>query len=497
MPDREAGVQRSHGLLEDHRKLLSAQRAQRFLVGEIDAAAVQPERAALDVRARRKQAHQGQDRQRLAAARLADQTQRFRGHEIETQVADERALLRALAGDDAQAAHRHHGRARRVGEGGLERGLVAPQPGELAMRRPCPGLDRRVAQRVAQQAEREDRQRHHAAAGHQQPREVVEARRRVEDAATPGGRRRLHAETEKADAGLHDHRNGRDQRQLHDHRTHDAGQHMAQDDRRVGQAGDARRLDVELVAHIERGAADHPRDAGRSDDAERHHRGEHRTVEHGQHGQRDDDHRQGLKQIRDLADHGIGAAAEVARGQAHADAQQRGHDQRLNHARERGQRAVEHAAQHVAPQFVATEPMLGGGQLLDRQQVLLERIERRHLVGEQAHRDDRRQPDDGDPCERLAQQPRDEAPGHGDACRCARCGGRRCRAHLSTLRTSCSPARREHSHLGLRPDTDSPCGLAVACRRPSASGRWRPGVLIGAPYALRAVPPSGSIRTWG
>ena len=37
------------------------------------------------------------------------------------------------------------------------------------------------------------------------------------------------------------------------------------------------------------------------------------------------------------------------------------------------------------------------------------------------------------------------------------------------------PRRGRVSALGLRPDTDRPCGLSVACRRTSDSGRWRPG----------------------
>ena len=35
-------------------------------------------------------------------------------------------------------------------------------------------------------------------------------------------------------------------------------------------------------------------------------------------------------------------------------------------------------------------------------------------------------------------------------------------------------AREVAASSGVRPDTDSPCGLSVACRTTAASGRWHP-----------------------
>ena len=81
--DRVDGIERRHRLLQDQADLAAADRAHRPLVERQEVAPVEPHRAADDPSRRVDQTQDRQRRQRLAAARLADQGQRLAGVERE------------------------------------------------------------------------------------------------------------------------------------------------------------------------------------------------------------------------------------------------------------------------------------------------------------------------------------------------------------------------------------------------------------------------------
>ena len=86
--DREHRVERGHRVLEDHRDLAAADRAQLLVVQREQVAAAEHRRAARDATVPREDPEQGERGDALAAARLADDPERLAGSDVERDPVD-------------------------------------------------------------------------------------------------------------------------------------------------------------------------------------------------------------------------------------------------------------------------------------------------------------------------------------------------------------------------------------------------------------------------
>ena len=198
---------------------------------------------------------------------------------------------------------------------------------------------------------------------------------------------------------------------MNDHRAKNARQNVRQDDTRIAKAGDSGGGDVEFLADAEHHAAHDARHTGRAKNAERDHGCRHRLAEDTQYGQQHHNDGDGLKEADILYDDAIPPTAEIAGAEAEQHADQADDRQRLNDADEARGRAVQQAAQDITSERVGAEQMLHARQLLDREQILIERVIARDLTGEQSANNDDCDPDQGKERKRTTKQPGEEAGG--------------------------------------------------------------------------------------
>ena len=405
--DRERRIEARLRLLRDVRERAAAQRVELALAHRQQLALVPAHAAGDRLEAGGQQPQQRERRDALAAAGLADDAERLARQHVEAHALDEQPLAVPAGERNRQVAHRQQrvlarrcGRAARRGPR-LQLGAAAARPRPARARAVH---HRRVAHGVAEQAEREDRERDHGARRDQQPRLLLGHRRCLRDHAAPRRRRRVGRQPQVGDRRLEQQRVGGEHRRLHDDRPGHARQHVAHDDPPVGQARRARRRHVQLVAHLQRRAAHDAQHDRRAEDPERHHRRVLVARQHGQHDEDQDDPRDREQQLGPAAQQAVGPAAYVAgrEPERHADCE---HDRdALDDRLQAAQAAVQQAAQHIAPERVGAEQVVRSRSGEEAREVLLERIVRRDQRCQQAGEDEQREEPERRDRDRPAQQ---------------------------------------------------------------------------------------------
>ena len=157
----------------------------------------------------------------------------------------------------------------------------------------------------------------------------------------------------------YENRHRREKRKLHQHRTENARDNVADHDRGIAEPADARGLDVELAAHIETTLRTTRIMPAEPSSPTVDHRGQHIVMEDSEHGQQNHDRRQRKHEVDDLIDHAIQPPAVIARRDAEADADHARDDHRLRDADERRPAAVKQQAEHIAAERIRAEPMRG------------------------------------------------------------------------------------------------------------------------------------------
>src|SRR4051812_19627241 len=230
----------------------------------------------------------------------------------------------------------------------------------------------RVAQSVAEDVEREDRDGDHDSREQAEPRVAREHVLTVRDHRPPRGMRRLHAGAEEREPDLGEDRIRDDQREQHDDRGGDIGEQLREHDSQRARSLRGRGLDELAVAQRKDLPSQRSPDVGdehECDDAYRDpeaaggdverpagedpETGDDRVVEAidrkcGTERDPEQDDREGPDQVEEPRDDPVRSAAEVGGEQREDDGQDGGDRGRGEADHERGAAAVEKAGAHVA-----------------------------------------------------------------------------------------------------------------------------------------------------
>ena len=227
--------------------------------------------------------------------------------------------------------------------GGRWRRRVASDHRALDGRQPAPfgaaGARRtaqaeHVAQTVADDVEREDRERDRGAGDEQLPRRFVQRPGiRVGEHPPPGRGRRTRSETQEAQARFRQERARDTERRRDQQRRPDIRQDpMAEDSASVAASG-ARRLDERFFTHDERGAAHQTRQTEHEHDRQRQDHVPRARAENAGHRQREHERREAQPTIGNSHQHAVEPAAGVPGHEPEHEADRhRDHDHRQAHA---------------------------------------------------------------------------------------------------------------------------------------------------------------------
>ena len=164
-----------------------------------------------------------------------------------------------------------------------------------------------------QQVERQDKDENRQARDNREPGRAFQQRRTLVEVATPGGRRRLHAHAEVAQARLREHRESEAERRLDDERRRRVRHDVANHDSRVRRAERARGEHVVAFAQREHLAAGQPGEDRNGRDSDGDHHVRQARAQHRDDGERQDDAWEGDERVQDAHDQFVHRAAEVAR----------------------------------------------------------------------------------------------------------------------------------------------------------------------------------------
>ena len=319
----------------------------------------------------RQQPRERERRQRLAAARLADDADEVSAVEREAHVVDGHELpgvglerhrevldRRSTSSPSGSAAR---GSARRT------RGLRAAEtlaPGAWnasAIASPSIANVTPAMVMAARGRQGDDRSRV----------ELVEA---LGEHAAPVEVGRLDAEAEEAERRQRDQREADRHGRLDDQRLRDVGQDVAGDDPPPADADRARGRDVVGRHDLHRQRLRHARERRHGRDRDREHRLDAAWAEHGRDEQRDDQRGERDRPVDDVHQRGAQRAARDRRGRAH-QAPEHGRDRRArDREHEREPRRHERPCEHVAAEVVRSEPVRGGRRLPRVRRVELGRL---------------------------------------------------------------------------------------------------------------------------
>ena len=245
--DGEAGIERGHRLLKDHRDVLARDLAAVPRAHRQQIRAVEAHRVGLDLRRQRQQAHHREHRDRLARAGFADDREHLVAIDRHVDAVDrlERAAARGEGDGEIADFEQRHRQLRRIF-------------GSSASRRPSPV-----------EVDRDDGDQDRKARQRDDPGIGADEFARIGEHRAPFRRRRLRAEAEEAEARRLEDGVGDAERGLHDQRREAIRQHGREHQPQRPDAGDARGGDIILVEFAERRGAHQPDVARQIDDRHR------------------------------------------------------------------------------------------------------------------------------------------------------------------------------------------------------------------------------------
>ena len=251
------------------------------------------------------------------------------------------------------------------------RNFVLPLLGEDRLPLPPQFRIERVPEAVAQQVEGE----HHAHEGEAGDGEQVGRQRhvgaRVGEHGPPFGGGRGHADAQKTQARRHAD-GGRDEEGRLHHDGAERPREDVQEQHAAARAADGlRRLHEFGLLQDEDRAAHQPGVGRDGEDAHRQHDVLHPRADDGDEQDGEQDAREGERDVHDPHDEVVDPAAQVSADEAEQHAPERGDQDGEHPDEQRGARAVDDAAEHVAPEMVRPERMGERGVLERRLKVRL------------------------------------------------------------------------------------------------------------------------------
>jgi len=216
----------------------------------------------------------------------------------------------------------------------------------------------RVAQPVADQAQREDGQGDRDAGHDREVGRAVQVLVGVLQQGAPARGGRRHTKSQEAEPGLGQHGETNTQRQRHDHGRRAVRPDVPEQDSTVAGADRPRREDVVQLAYREHLRTHEAREESDAADADRDHERVDAAAQCRKQPQRQDQTGEGEQHLHAAHNDFVNDAAEEAGDQPEDDADGGAERRGDNANAERHTGAVKHAAQQVTAEHVGTEQML-------------------------------------------------------------------------------------------------------------------------------------------
>ena len=282
-------------------------------------------------------------------------------------------------------------------------GSVPSVPIVVRSSAPCDPRVEPVAQRIAEEVERERDDEDRRAREDRRPGRELQEGAPFRQHHAERRRRRLGAEAEERQRRLDEDRRGQQQAELDEHDAQEVRQDMDRDDARVRGADRTGVEDIVACGDHQRRAAQEAREDRRVDDRDRCRGRECAGAEQRDHPDREQHHREREQDVHRAHDDALRPAAEVRRDEAERPAREERGGHRGRRDRQRGPQAVDDPRQDVPPELIGPERVGGRGSLQPRQHV-----DRDRAVGRDERREDRDDHEDeehaaGDAEERRAQ----------------------------------------------------------------------------------------------